>query len=341
MEKHQQGRAQEPFGFDCVISGVMGIICDVCTPSSLLSLRATSSAIRNSVDSRWGTLSKLREHVLNMSMTHEELCRAMGRSELSVEELSMLLRIVRSPLRTQSVIPDERVVAAFFNCLVRSGFIKLVDAHGVYTTTTTIMQEGEFLEAESTVWHGYRVEHADQRGWIPIYFCYSEEEADDAAVAAELFDLCSDVYTVLSLEPYKYSAERNVWLYTMQGDLFLHQHQMKLRMTQHGEDTKKASCHALLMQAEKRYEAALELSTTELFPCHPHRLALAANYSILSYELLRDRERGVHFAKSSFDEALDGMDCSCCGDEGRECFLQMKLLNRNLTRWRQQMEEDS
>ena len=106
-------------------------------------------------------------------------------------------------------------------------------------------------------------------------------------------------------------------------------------MTQHGEDTKEASCRALLMQAEKRYEAALELSTTEVFPCHPHRLALAANYSILFYEFLRDRERGVHFAQSSFDEALDGLGCSCCGDEARECFLQMKLIKRNLTRWRQ------
>jgi hypothetical protein len=253
------------------------------------------------------------------------------------------------------VIPEDRVVAAFFHCLVRSGFIKLVDAYEVYTNTTTSnMQGGEFLKAESTtVWHGYRVKHADQRGWIPIYFCYSEEEeeeeADDdaAVVAAQLFDLCSDVYTVLSLvEPYKYnySEERNVWLLTMQGDLFLHQHQMKLRMAQqqqHGEDTTKEASTLLILQAEKRYKAALELSTTELFPCHPHRLALAANYSILSYELLRDRERGVHFAQSSFDEALGGLDCSCCGDEGRECFLQMKLLRGNLTRWRQQMEEDS
>jgi hypothetical protein len=63
---------------------------------------------------------------------------------------------------------------------------------------------------------------------------------------------------------------------------------MKLQMQQTRE-------HPL----RRTYERAINVSQMKLTPTHPLRLRAALNYSVLSYELLKEQEKAVALAKKA------------------------------------------
>jgi hypothetical protein len=72
---------------------------------------------------------------------------------------------------------------------------------------------------------------------------------------------------------------------------------MKLQMQQTRE-------HPL----RRTYERAINVSQMKLTPTHPLRLRAALNYSVLSYELLKEQEKAVALAKKAFDDAISKLD---------------------------------
>jgi 14-3-3 protein epsilon len=80
------------------------------------------------------------------------------------------------------------------------------------------------------------------------------------------------------------------------------------------------------------YQVAMRLSTTHLEPTHPTRLGLCLNYSVLLYEVLKDKKAACELARGAFDAAIAKLDDL---DEAsyKDTTLLMQLLRDNLTLW--------
>lgn len=80
------------------------------------------------------------------------------------------------------------------------------------------------------------------------------------------------------------------------------------------------------------YQVAMRLATTHLEATHPTRLGLCLNYSVLLYEVLKDKRSACELARAAFDQAiakLDDLDESSYKDT----TLLMQLLRDNITLW--------
>ena len=56
------------------------------------------------------------------------------------------------------------------------------------------------------------------------------------------------------------------------------------------------------------YQVAMRLASTHLEATHPTRLGLCLNYSVLLYEVLKDRKAACELARSAFDHAIAKLD---------------------------------
>lgn len=80
------------------------------------------------------------------------------------------------------------------------------------------------------------------------------------------------------------------------------------------------------------YQVAMRLSSTHLESTHPTRLGLCLNYSVLLFEVLKDKKAACELARQAFDMAiakLDDLDESSYKDT----TLLMQLLRDNITLW--------
>jgi hypothetical protein len=311
-------------------------------------------------------------------LSPKQLCHVMGKP-ISIDDVSILLRIhqaCRAELAvgvvTGVAVTGEKLayqiefikilLSAFFNCMLKAGFIRRVEGYyvrrndnansyendAVYTTTC----EGcDCLKREAcagaAIFHGYRVVHADDRGRIPIYFSYTTSLSVEHATAVTLVQaeklthLCSEVSTFINTlhSSSTSSEEEQVWLLNIQGDMLMHQHRLVKNSTimidkEEICQNEEARQGILLTQAETCYSTAMQLARQNLFPCHPYRLDLAINYSILLCES-GQKDRGLQLLRSSFDEALAELDHSCCHDEIREVTLQLSVLYGSCNRLRE------
>jgi len=80
------------------------------------------------------------------------------------------------------------------------------------------------------------------------------------------------------------------------------------------------------------YQVAMRLSSTHLEPTHPTRLGLCLNYSVLLFEVLKDKKPACELARAAFDAAIAKLDDL---DEAsyKDTTLLMQLLRDNLTLW--------
>lgn len=84
-------------------------------------------------------------------------------------------------------------------------------------------------------------------------------------------------------------------------------------------------------KSAEAYQVAMRLATTHLEATHPTRLGLCLNYSVLLYEVLKDKKQACELARSAFDQAISKLDDL---DESsyKDTTLLMQLLRDNLTR---------
>ena len=88
------------------------------------------------------------------------------------------------------------------------------------------------------------------------------------------------------------------------------------------------------------YQVAMRLASTHLEPTHPTRLGLCLNYSVLLFEVLKDKKAACELARQAFDLAiakLDDLDESSYKDT----TLLMQLLRDNLTLWTSQDQQQA
>mmetsp|Transcript_4788 Transcript_4788/g.5536 ORF Transcript_4788/g.5536 Transcript_4788/m.5536 type:complete len:274 (+) Transcript_4788:103-924(+) len=89
-------------------------------------------------------------------------------------------------------------------------------------------------------------------------------------------------------------------------------------------------------KTENFYTMAHAEAQTQLSPTHPVRLGLELNMSIFYYEMKRDIDLAIEFAKDAFDDAiaeLDEEDQDQLSGENKKVADILQLLKKNLKIW--------
>ena len=79
--------------------------------------------------------------------------------------------------------------------------------------------------------------------------------------------------------------------------------------------------NAIVSDSCKAYEAAFDISKSEMAPTHPIRLGLALNYSVFYYEINNAPEKACQLAKQAFDVRCRQCWWLCCVLRGAPSFL--------------------
>ena len=143
-------------------------------------------------------------------------------------------------------------------------------------------------------------------------------------IEGELKDICNDVLGLLDnhLIPKSSNAESKVFYLKMKGDYFRY----LAEVASGAERTK------IVQNSQDAYQAAFDISKSEMAPTHPIRLGLALNFSVFYYEIQNSPERACHLAKQAFDDAIAELD-TLNEESYKDSTLIMQLLRDNLTLW--------
>lgn len=143
-------------------------------------------------------------------------------------------------------------------------------------------------------------------------------------IETELKDICGEVLKLLDefLIAKSTKAESKVFYLKMKGDYFRY-----LAEVAGGDDRVK-----IVTDSQEAYQAAFDISKTEMAPTHPIRLGLALNFSVFFYEILNSPERACQLAKAAFDDAIAELD-TLNEESYKDSTLIMQLLRDNLTLW--------
>lgn len=93
-----------------------------------------------------------------------------------------------------------------------------------------------------------------------------------------------------------------------------------------------------MTNANNFYKEGQELAKKHLPPTNPIRLGLALNYTVLLYEVLKDKTTAINIAKRAFDEAISQLD-TLDEKDYKDATLIMQLIRDNLTLWAEDLNE--
>jgi len=143
-------------------------------------------------------------------------------------------------------------------------------------------------------------------------------------IEKELKEICNDVLDLLDKFLIKGATqpESKVFYLKMKGDYFRYLAEVAL-----GDDKT-----AIIGKSQEAYQAAFEISKSEMQPTHPIRLGLALNFSVFYFEILSSPEKACKLAKTAFDDAIAELD-SLNEESYKDSTLIMQLLRDNLTLW--------
>ncbi|KAJ0068956.1 hypothetical protein NL108_015442, partial [Boleophthalmus pectinirostris] len=118
-------------------------------------------------------------------------------------------------------------------------------------------------------------------------------------IEKELDDICKDVLELLDAYLIKNAsaAESKVFYLKMKGDYYRYLSEVA------SGDNKKGGCHfwivtpGLVINSQKAYQEAFDISKKDMQPTHPIRLGLALNFSVFYYEILNSPEQACTLAK--------------------------------------------
>ncbi|XP_071770789.1 14-3-3 protein zeta [Centroberyx gerrardi] len=143
-------------------------------------------------------------------------------------------------------------------------------------------------------------------------------------IEKELKEICNDVLVLLDnhLIPKATPADSKVFYLKMKGDYYRY-----LAEVATGEEKT-----SIIGNSQEAYQAAFDISCSDMQPTHPIRLGLALNFSVFYYEILNSPEKACKLAKTAFDDAIAMLD-SLNSDSYKDSTLIMQLLRDNLTLW--------
>jgi len=145
-----------------------------------------------------------------------------------------------------------------------------------------------------------------------------------AKIEKELNDICNEVLQLLDnhLVPKSSTPESKVFYLKMKGDYFRYL----------AEVASPADRVKIVSNSQAAYQAAFDISKSEMPPTHPIRLGLALNFSVFYYEIQNSPDRACHLAKQAFDDAIAELD-TLNEESYKDSTLIMQLLRDNLTLW--------
>ncbi|KAM6959149.1 14-3-3 protein beta/alpha-B-like [Aplochiton taeniatus] len=143
-------------------------------------------------------------------------------------------------------------------------------------------------------------------------------------IEKELKEICTDVLGLLDnhLIPKATPADSKVFYLKMKGDYYRY-----LAEVATGDEKT-----TIIGNSQGAYQAAFDISSSDMQPTHPIRLGLALNFSVFYYEILNSPEKACKLAKTAFDDAIAMLD-SLNSDSYKDSTLIMQLLRDNLTLW--------
>jgi len=147
----------------------------------------------------------------------------------------------------------------------------------------------------------------------------------------ELKEICREVLSLLDnhLIAKATNPESKVFYLKMKGDYFRY-----LAEVASGDERTK-----IVSDSQEAYQAAFDISKSEMTPTHPIRLGLALNFSVFYYEILNSPERACFLAKQAFDDAIAELD-TLNEESYKDSTLIMQLLRDNLTLWTSDTQGD-
>ncbi|XP_019723441.1 14-3-3 protein zeta-like isoform X2 [Hippocampus comes] len=143
-------------------------------------------------------------------------------------------------------------------------------------------------------------------------------------IEKELHDICTEVLGLLEkhLIPKATAADSKVFYLKMKGDYYRY-----LAEVATGDEKEK-----IITSSKDSYQAALDISYSDMQPTHPIRLGLALNFSVFYYEIVNSPTEACNLAKKAFDDAISMLD-SLNSESYKDSTLIMQLLRDNLTLW--------
>ena len=151
----------------------------------------------------------------------------------------------------------------------------------------------------------------------------------------ELNISCQEVLDLISsiLANKRNGTESRVFFLKMQGDYYRY---MAEYQSAGANKTKYGAVAA--ENAQKVYQQALELASTDMPPTHPIRLGLALNYSVFFYEVKEQPTEACTMARTAFDQAIAELD-NLDEEQYKDSTTIMQLIRDNLTLWTSEMQD--
>jgi 14-3-3 protein epsilon len=154
-------------------------------------------------------------------------------------------------------------------------------------------------------------------------------------IEEELNHRCQEVLDLITyiLTNKRNTTESRVFFLKMQGDYYRYMAEYQNALT-----NKAKYGGAAIENAQKVYQQALELASSEMPSTHPIRLGLSLNYSVFFYEVKEMPTEACTMAKTAFDQAIAELD-NLDEEQYKDSTTIMQLIRDNLTLWSSELQE--
>ena len=154
-------------------------------------------------------------------------------------------------------------------------------------------------------------------------------------IEVELNAKCQEVLDLITfiLANKRNSTESRVFFLKMQGDYYRYMAEYQTA----GANKAKYGTTAT-DNAQRAYQQALELASSEMPSTHPIRLGLALNFSVFYYEVKEQPTEACTMARTAFEQAIAELD-NLDEDQYKDSTTIMQLIRDNLTLWTSEMQD--
>ena len=164
----------------------------------------------------------------------------------------------------------------------------------------------------------------------PKYTKYNTAlEAYKKKIEGELYDQCMSIVNLVKDKclAKASNSESKAFFHKMAGDYYRYI----------AESAQGAKLEEVKKGAEEQYQAAQQISDTDLGACNPIRLGLALNFSVFYYEVKNDHKKACTLGEAALQNALDKID-ECDEETFRDAKSIIELLKENLSLWKEEGE---
>ncbi len=164
-------------------------------------------------------------------------------------------------------------------------------------------------------------------------------------IEREIYIVCTELTNLLenSLLPAVTAIEPKVFYCKLAGDFYRYLAEIQIGilgisvtippiLSFRGQEISPVIAAGFDAKSAEFYSVAHKLAATGLDSTHPSRLSVSLNYSILLYEIVKDKQGACEIARQAFDSAITRMD-EMEEIHYKDSTLLMQLIRDNLTLW--------